>query len=122
MFALQNIAEGDGDLTQRLAVSTNDELGELVAWFNTFVEKIHDVVVQFRDTANELSASATELNAQSSDTSDSITGQQKEIEQVEKAMKEMSLAVQDVANSIGSSALDADQADKESCTGRGVLE
>ncbi|MFT4631391.1 MAG: methyl-accepting chemotaxis protein [Candidatus Azotimanducaceae bacterium] len=122
VFALQNIAEGDGDLTQRLAVSTNDELGELVAWFNTFVEKIHDVVVQFRDTANELSASATELNAQSSDTSDSITGQQKEIEQVEKAMKEMSLAVQDVANSIGSSALDAEQADKESGTGREVVE
>ena len=121
VFALRDIAEGEGDLTQRLKVNTDDELGQLVSWFNTFVEKIHDVVVQFRDTANDLSISATELNTQSGSTSNSITGQQKEIEQVETAMKEMSQTVQEVADSVASSANDAESADNESKTGREIV-
>ncbi len=121
VFALRDIAEGEGDLTRRLRVDTDDEIGELVSWFNTFVEKIHDMVVRFRDTANDLSISATELNSQSGNTSQSIISQQKEIEQVESAMKEMSEAVQKVATSIESSAHDSEQADKESKTGREVV-
>ncbi|MFT4796888.1 MAG: methyl-accepting chemotaxis protein [Candidatus Azotimanducaceae bacterium] len=119
--ALRDMAEGEGDLTRRLNVSTNDEIGQLVSWFNTFVEKIHDVVLQFRDTANDLSSSATELSSQSDNTSTSITGQQKELEQVERAMKEMSHTVQEVADSVASSANDAEQADKESKTGREIV-
>ena len=121
VFALRDIAEGEGDLTRRLTVSTDDELGQLVSWFNTFVEKIHNVVLQFRDTANDLSSSATELSSQSDNTSKSITGQQKEIEQVETAMKEMSHTVQEVADSVASSTNDAEQADKESKTGREIV-
>ncbi len=121
VFALRDIAEGEGDLTRRLNVDSNDEIGELVSWFNIFVEKIHNVVVQFRDTANDLSSSATELNSQSGSTSQSILSQQKEIEQVESAMREMSETVQGVANSIASSANDSEEADKESKTGREVV-
>ena len=121
VFALRDIAEGEGDLTRRLTVNTNDEIGQLVSWFNTFVEKIHDVVLQFRDTANDLSSSATELSTQSGSTSNSIHGQQKEIEQVETAMKEMSQTVQEIAESVASSANDAEEADKESKTGREIV-
>ena len=121
VFALRDIAEGEGDLTRRLKVDTNDEIGELVSWFNTFVEKIHDVVTQFRDTANDLSSSAAELNSQSGTTSHSINNQQKEIEKVEAAMKEMSQTVQEVADSVASSANDSEEADKESKTGREVV-
>ena len=121
VFALRDIAEGEGDLTRRLDVDSKDEIGELVSWFNTFVEKIQNVVVQFRDTANELSNSASELNSQSGSTSHSIFTQQKEIEQVESAMREMSEAVQGVSDSIVSSAADSEEADKESKTGREVV-
>ena len=121
VFALRDMAEGEGDLTLRLNVDSNDEIGELVSWFNTFVEKIHNVVVQFRDTANDLSSSATELSSQSGSTSHSIISQQKEIEEVESAMREMSVTVQGVATSIVSSANDSEEADKESKTGREVV-
>lgn len=36
---IRDIAEGDGDLTQRLADDRKDELGELAHWFNSFVDK-----------------------------------------------------------------------------------
>jgi methyl-accepting chemotaxis protein len=121
VFALRDIAEGDGDLTRRLSLNTNDELGELVSWFNTFVERIQNVVVQFRDTAHELSVAATNLNSQSSVTNQSIIGQQNEIELVLSAMQEMSINVQEVTDSVENSAADSEEADKESKLGREVV-
>ena len=39
--AMQNIAEGEGDLTRRLVVESRDEFGTLGSAFNRFVERIH---------------------------------------------------------------------------------
>jgi methyl-accepting chemotaxis protein len=86
VYALKDIAKGEGDLTVRLNANTNDEIGELVTWFNTFVGKVQQIIIQFRETANELSTAATELNTQSSETNRLIIGQQSEIETVLKAM------------------------------------
>ncbi|MFT7686066.1 MAG: methyl-accepting chemotaxis protein [Candidatus Azotimanducaceae bacterium] len=119
--AIKNIAEGEGDLTVRLKSNTHDEIGELVTWFNTFVEKVQQIIIQFRDTANELSTAATELNTQSSETNQLIIGQQSEIETVLKAMTEMSTVVQDVADSAEESATDAEKADAESNIGRQIV-
>ena len=44
--AMKDIAEGDGDLTHRLQVKNNDELGQLAGAFNTFIEKIHALISQ----------------------------------------------------------------------------
>ncbi|MBV1876192.1 MAG: HAMP domain-containing protein [Pseudomonadales bacterium] len=121
VFALRDIAEGEGDLTRRLQVSTDDELGKLVIWFNTFVEKIQHVILQVRTTANELSTAATDLNALSNTTSKSIIGQQKEIELVLTSMQEMSTTVQEVTDSVENSAKDSEQADAESKLGREVV-
>lgn len=44
--ALNDIADGDGDLTQRLKVQSKDEVGQLAAAFNRFVERIQSVVSQ----------------------------------------------------------------------------
>jgi methyl-accepting chemotaxis protein len=121
VYALKDIAKGEGDLTVRLNANTNDEIGELVTWFNTFVGKVQQIIIQFRETANELSTAATELNTQSSETNRLIIGQQSEIETVLKAMAEMSTVVQDVADSVEESAADAEKADKESNIGRQIV-
>ena len=39
--AMQDIAQGDGDLTKRLTIHSNDEFGALGKAFNQFVERIH---------------------------------------------------------------------------------
>jgi len=41
---LKGIAQGEGDLTQRLVHDSRDELGEVAGWFNRFVEVVHDMV------------------------------------------------------------------------------
>lgn len=66
---LKDIAEGEGDLTGRLAVRSKDEVGTLSRWFNTFIEKLHSMI-------KDIGGSATTLTAASSSLSD-FTGQMK---------------------------------------------
>ena len=41
---IKDIAQGEGDLTKRVEVTGTDEIGELGTWFNTFVDKVHDII------------------------------------------------------------------------------
>ncbi|WP_323166809.1 HAMP domain-containing protein, partial [Pseudomonas bubulae] len=60
---LDDIAAGEGDLTRRLAITSQDELGELAGAFNRFVDKIHGLVRQI----TEMTAQLTGLVGQVSD-------------------------------------------------------
>ena len=51
--ALKDIAQGEGDLTRRVDEGRKDELGDLAHWFNVFVSKIHDVIVDVNRVASE---------------------------------------------------------------------
>ena len=62
---LKDIAQGEGDLTQRVDEDRSDELGELGKWFNTFVQRIHDVVAEVASSSHEVASAATEIAASS---------------------------------------------------------
>ena len=73
---LKDIAEGEGDLTMRLAVASKDEVGEMATWFNIFIEKLQNIIIKLADNAgsidassNRLSEVSTELLKKSEDTS-----------------------------------------------------
>jgi methyl-accepting chemotaxis protein len=59
---LKDIAEGEGDLTLRLDVNSNDEVGELAKWFNSFIEKLQVIIKQISSGVDTLSASSSELS------------------------------------------------------------
>jgi len=60
---VQDIAEGEGDLTKRLDASSNDELGELARWFNTFANKLQAIIHDIASNASDVSTSSTELSS-----------------------------------------------------------
>ena len=62
---LQDLAEGEGDLTKRLEVRTRDELGHLSASFNAFMDKLHDIIAQAKATADHVATATQELSAAS---------------------------------------------------------
>jgi methyl-accepting chemotaxis protein len=119
--ALKDIAQGEGDLTQRLRVNSNDELGELANWFNVFVEKIQGVITQFRENANDLSSSASVLKQHSQNTNNAIVKQETELDQIATAVNEMSSTVQEVERNIASSTKDTEEADNQANLGNQVV-
>ncbi len=60
---LKEIAEGDSDLTKRLKADSKDELGELAASFNRFVEKLQNMFRQVAGGITTMSSATTELAA-----------------------------------------------------------
>ncbi len=60
--ALQDIAEGQGDLTKRLNSSRADEIGQLSLFFNIFVEKLQTIIKEIINSANTLSSSSVRLS------------------------------------------------------------
>ena len=60
---LKDIAQGEGDLTQRLEVVSRDEIGELSQWFNTFVDKLQSLITQIGNNVRQLDASSSEMAA-----------------------------------------------------------
>ena len=59
---LAEIADGDGDLTRRLTMHRQDELGRLAAAFNRFAERIHGVVTEVVASAGQLADGGSELD------------------------------------------------------------
>jgi methyl-accepting chemotaxis protein len=62
---VQDIAEGEGDLTRRINVETRDEVGDLGKWFNVFLEKLQGIIRAVGDTTETLTLSAEDLAATS---------------------------------------------------------
>lgn len=59
---ISDIAQGEGDLTKRIAVSSGDEIGELASGFNLFVEKLQKIMRTIGSNTTTLSGSSEELS------------------------------------------------------------
>ncbi|MDO9319399.1 MAG: methyl-accepting chemotaxis protein [Gammaproteobacteria bacterium] len=119
--ALRDIAEGDGDLTQRIQIISEDEIGQLAHWFNVFVSRIHVVISSFKDSSFNLTSAAEQLSATTNQTANGAHRQQSEIAHVATAMTEMASTVEEVAHNVGMAASDAQKADNESNKGAEVV-
>ncbi len=61
VVGLKDIAEGEGDLTRRLEITSKDELGDLAHWFNVFIEKMHGIIKEVASNAGLLASSSNKL-------------------------------------------------------------
>ncbi|WP_462321541.1 methyl-accepting chemotaxis protein [Halochromatium sp.] len=119
---LRSIAEGEGDLTQRLPVEGRDEVADLSAAFNGFAERVHGLVKQVVAASGQLASAAEQLSVTSGETRQQVHSQQLEVEQVATAMSQMAATVQDVASNAAEAASTADHTDEQSKTGTQEVE
>ncbi|MFN3239402.1 MAG: methyl-accepting chemotaxis protein [Pseudomonadales bacterium] len=95
--SLRDIAEEDGDLTVRLRQTSNDEIGDLVHWFNTFADKLRHVISQIVETAGPLSGLATTLDEFVAETLKTSTAQKQRAEAVLASAGEINTSVSNVS-------------------------
>ncbi len=119
--AMDDISQGEGDLTARLDSSGKDELSVLSIAFNRYTEKIQGIIRQVKDTTGALTASANELNSISTETNSSMMQQRSETQQAATAVTEMASTVQEIAKSSEAAALSASEADKEAVAGKVIV-
>jgi methyl-accepting chemotaxis protein len=58
---IEDIAQGEGDVTKRLEVSSNDELGEISRFFNLFMDKLQDILRQVAANMGQMTAASQRL-------------------------------------------------------------
>ncbi|WP_419206548.1 methyl-accepting chemotaxis protein [Photobacterium leiognathi] len=96
--ALAEIANGEGDLTQRLEPRSADEVGKLALNFNQFVGNMHQMVTRLRHVSESLNQQSHVTASQAEERSARIQLQQDEINMVATAINEMAAATQEIAS------------------------
>ena len=103
---LQDVAQGEGDLTRRLEVSTEDEVGELASWFNKFMDKQQSMIREIMDSAHSLATLTAQISTTASQFASSATEMGSSVseisttgEQVKETMRVSSEKAEGVAQS-----------------------
>lgn len=119
--AMNEIAEGGGDLTRRLDAQGDNEISRLSAAFNSFAEKVRAMVSQVYGSTTQLASAAEEMSVIMVETNRSTLQQQSETSQVVTAMNEMAATVQEVARNATEAAAAASSADTAAAEGKRVV-
>ncbi|WP_369686500.1 methyl-accepting chemotaxis protein [Photobacterium leiognathi] len=94
---LNDIADGEGDLTKRLVVEGNDEIAALGNAFNSFANKLQSIISQVSETTNSLTTAAHTVHKQTNTLTAKLNEHNCETEQVVAAIEQMSLAANEIA-------------------------
>jgi methyl-accepting chemotaxis protein len=119
--AMRDIAEGEGDLTQRLDERGRDEIAQLAGEFNHFVEKIQTIIDQVSASAEHLSQASTAMTQSTASTTQTIRKQKSEMDQAATAVTELSATAHEVAQNAELTAESTQDADKQTVEGRSVV-
>ncbi len=93
IVSMRRIAQEDGDLTRRIQTSSKDEIGQLVHWFNTFIEKLQSTIKQTVETAIPLAETASSIKELTTRSEQIFKQQSLSAEQSQHSVDEMSNSV-----------------------------
>ena len=93
----KDIAQGEGDLTKRIMVAGKDELGDLSTWFNMFLKRLNNMVVEVKKHATNINVSSQEMALGNQDLSNRTHQQSTSLEETASAMEEINSIVQNNA-------------------------
>ena len=120
--SMKGIAQENGDLTVRLSTTSKDEIGDLVFWFNSFIEKLQGVIKNVVDTAIPLADTASRISKLSHSTIESFNRQSDSVIQSRESVEEMSHSVAEITTNAADAADAAKNANSEAEKGKQVVE
>jgi len=113
----KDVAQGEGDLTQRIEVKGVDESAQLAHWFNIFLARMQDMLQTVTDTADQVERSANDGQVKAESSKVQLNSQVNEVNSLATAINEMSATAQEVASSAVQAATAANQVKANSVSG-----
>ncbi|MDW4563193.1 MULTISPECIES: methyl-accepting chemotaxis protein [Aeromonas] len=101
---VQELSRGSGDLTRRLTVTSTDDLGQISAGINRFIERLQEMMGEVREASGQLNEGISGLARQTGSAQGLLAEHVRETEQVVTAINEMSRTAVSVSESAASTA------------------
>ena len=120
--AMQDIAQGEGDLTRRLVIENKDEFGELASSFNQFVERIHASISEVSSATRQVHDLSHRVMASSNASIVGSDEQSARTNSVAAAINELGAATQEIARNAADASQHASGASEQADDGRKVVE
>lgn len=120
--SMKNIAQENGDLTVRLSTNSTDDFGDLVYWFNNFIEKLQGVISDVVQTALPLADTATKISELSKQSMQTFDNQKDSVEKSQLSVDDMTHSVSSITSNAASAAEAAVNANVEAERGKVVVE
>ncbi|WP_028112371.1 methyl-accepting chemotaxis protein [Ferrimonas kyonanensis] len=99
-----DLAEGEGDLTQRMQVNSHDDLGQIAQGINTMVGSLQTMMLEVRQASGQLAHGVEVLKAQAEENESTLASHMSETDQVVTAMEELNTTAETVASSAAEAA------------------
>ncbi|AZD26918.1 methyl-accepting chemotaxis protein [Pseudomonas chlororaphis] len=120
--AMQDIAQGEGDLTRRLVVESKDEFGVLGGSFNQFVERIHASICEVSSATRQVHDLSQRVMASSNASIIGSDEQSARTNSVAAAINQLGAATQEIARNAADASQHASGASEQADDGRQVVE
>ncbi|WP_111636738.1 methyl-accepting chemotaxis protein [Marinomonas shanghaiensis] len=118
---LRVLAEGEGDLTSKIDIQTNDETGTLSNWFNQFIESTRALILGIKKSSMQIDKIAAETSSKASDVAQAATKQLQSIELISEAGQQMLIASNEAAESCANSAQFSEKGLETTIAGKNLL-
>ena len=118
---LGDIASGDADLTKKMQVDTQDEVGKLASSFNSFVGQLQSLITAIASNSQDVSNIAQNLTASSHSTQRNTEEQQQSVDMIATAMNEMGATVHEIARNANETANAARQSATDTSSSQSIV-
>jgi len=101
---IESLAKGNGDLTNRIPVTSSDDLGRIALGINGFIAQLQTMFLDVKNLSKELESRIGTLATQSQQSALRLTEHASETEQIATAIEEMNSTAETVAQSAATTA------------------
>lgn len=120
--AMREIAQGEGDLTQRLPAAGKDEISAIAQSFNQFVEQIQKLVLEVQDTSSHVSGNSERIIGCSQEIRALTDSQLQQTDMAATGSEQMTQTIRDVASNAENAAASAREADEHAKKGTNIMQ
>jgi methyl-accepting chemotaxis protein len=120
IHVIEDVAQGD--LTRRINIVSDDEIGGMAKQFNAFADKLHSTISQVAESSNEVLSAANTLDTATTYMATGVEEAAMQINSVASASEEMSKTTSEIAHNCVVAVKSSEQASSSANTGQAVIE